>query len=125
MFSRVSGDPLSKLPVPHKLAVLATMDEVSVCTGLLRLVGIAVKVSWLNKSQHMAGVHMPHLIMQAINLNRLICGCRGQMTCPFPSRQLFLFFSFLPFLCIILSLSLFLSLSLSLSLSLLTSFSLF
>lgn len=27
---RVSGDPLSKLPVPHKLAILATMDEVSV-----------------------------------------------------------------------------------------------
>lgn len=26
---RVSGDPLSKLPVPHKLAILATMDEVS------------------------------------------------------------------------------------------------
>lgn len=26
---RVSGDPFSKLPVPHKLAILATMDEVS------------------------------------------------------------------------------------------------
>ncbi len=26
---RVSGDPLSKLPDPHKLAILATMDEVS------------------------------------------------------------------------------------------------
>lgn len=27
--NRVSGDQLSKLPVPHKLAILATMDEVS------------------------------------------------------------------------------------------------
>lgn len=26
---RVSCDPLSKLPLPHKLAILATMDEVS------------------------------------------------------------------------------------------------
>lgn len=25
----ISGDPLSKLPLPHKLAILATMDEVS------------------------------------------------------------------------------------------------
>ncbi|XP_035504823.1 KICSTOR complex protein SZT2 isoform X3 [Scophthalmus maximus] len=27
-FDGVSGDPLSKLPVPHKLAILATMDEI-------------------------------------------------------------------------------------------------
>lgn len=27
--TRVSCDPLSKLPLPHKLAILATMDEVS------------------------------------------------------------------------------------------------
>lgn len=27
--TRASSDPLSKLPVPHKLAILATMDEVS------------------------------------------------------------------------------------------------
>lgn len=33
---RVSGDPLSKLPLPHKLAVLATMDEVS--AGFLKVI---------------------------------------------------------------------------------------
>lgn len=34
---RVSGDPLFKLPLPHKLAILSTMDEVSLHIAFFKL----------------------------------------------------------------------------------------
>lgn len=45
----MTGDPLSKLPVPHKQAVLATMDEVSysVLLAVLTLLS-AVKANLKN-----------------------------------------------------------------------------
>lgn len=45
---RVSGDPLSKLPVPHNLAILATVDEVSHARFLyvLLLYNVWTRIVW-------------------------------------------------------------------------------
>lgn len=45
---RVSGDPLAKLPVPHKMAVLATMDEVNVDFRMQYVQDAAVNVLGVN-----------------------------------------------------------------------------
>lgn len=59
--SRVSGDPLSKLPVPHNLAILATVDEVSL---------IPLNVRKYNNTTHI------YKKMPTLHFTVLYCTCK-------------------------------------------------